>query len=70
MRKVCRKVTDKKERGEDNGEFQPSARPAQKLAGQPKLRCSKPEEVVPAMLMKPSFCRCYRHFVKVCQAAV
>jgi len=34
---VCRGVMNKKAR-EDNGEFQPSARPAQKLAGQPKPR--------------------------------
>jgi len=40
MRKVCRGVMNKKAR-EDNGEFQPSARPAQKLAGQPKPRYTK-----------------------------
>jgi len=41
MRKVCRGVMDKKERREDNGEFQASARPAQKLTSQPKLRWFK-----------------------------
>ena len=43
MRKMCRRVMEKRAR-EDNGEYQPSARPAQKLAGQPKPRWSKAEK--------------------------